>query len=339
MMDLKKLTMELADCDGVSGNEGNAAETAKKFLEPFVDECFIKNGNVIGRIGSGEKRLLIDAHIDQIGFVVTGITDDGFIKIGNVGGIDRRLLLAQQVVIHGKKAVDGVICSIPPHLEKDDPAVPKTDNIYIDTGYDGAGLREIVSLGDFISFAGHSQELLGTRITGHSLDDRCGVASLIYAAELLDKQIPNDISLYFMFSVQEEIGERGAKVGGFDIDPDIAVEVDVSFALTSDESPDKCGKLGKGPMIGISPSLSRRLSKDLMRIAAEKDIPYQTEVMSRLTGTNADQFSVTRGGCEAVTVSIPLRYMHTPVEVIDIRDVEYTGRLLAEFVKEAVCNG
>ena len=137
-----------------------------------------------------------------------------------------------------------------------------------------------------------------------------------------------------MFSVQEEIGERGAKVGGFDIDPDIAVEVDVSFALTSDESPDKCGKLGKGPMIGISPSLSRRLSKDLMRIATEKDIPYQTEVMSRLTGTNADQFSITKGGCEAVTVSIPLRYMHTPVEVCDMRDVESAVALIVKVAEE-----
>lgn len=341
MLDVKNTVAELADCVGVSGGEGSVAEAAMGLLSPYVDECSIVNGNVVGRLGSGEKRILIDAHIDQIGFIVTNLTDDGFVKVGNVGGIDRRLLLAQQVVIHGKSDVMGIICTIPPHLSKDESSVPEIDDIYIDTGYDKESLGEIVSIGDLISFSGKCVPLLGNRLTGHSLDDRCGVAALIYAASILcdNKILPNNCSVYFMFSVQEEIGERGAHFGAFDIDPHIAVAVDVSFGLTSGEKPEHCGELGKGPMIGISPSLSRRLSNLCIDIAKRKNIPYQLEVMNRLTGTNADQFSVNRGGCEAVTVSIPLKYMHTPVEVIDCSDVENTGILLAEFIKEVSENG
>ncbi len=341
MLDIKNTVAELADCVGVSGGESAAADAAMRLISPYVDECSVVNGNVIGRLGSGEKRILIDAHIDQIGFIVTSIVSGGFVKVGNVGGIDRRLLLAQQVVIHGKKDVVGIICTIPPHLSKDESSVPEIDDIYIDTGYSEEKLREIVSIGDLISFSGKCVPLFGDRLTGHSLDDRCGAAALIYAASRLhdDKILPNNCSVFFMFSVQEEIGERGAHFGAFDIDPHLAVAVDVSFGLTGGEKPEHCGELGKGPMIGISPSLSRRLSNLFIRIAEEKKIPYQLEVMNRLTGTNADQFSVNKGGCEAVTVSVPLKYMHTPVEVIDCEDVKNTGILLAEFIKEVSENG
>ena len=337
-MNLKQITMSLADAKGVSGDENEAAQLALSYLKEYTDDCCIKNGNVIGNFGvreDGKKHILIDAHIDQIGFVVSYITDDGFLKISNCGGIDRRLLLAQQVVVMGKKNIDGVICSIPPHLEKDDSKVPEISDICIDIGMTKEEAENIVSLGDKIVFRQKSSELLGDRITGASLDDRCGVAAILYALDKLKNEQVN-CSYTVLFSTQEEVGERGAKIGVFDIAPDIALAVDVSFALTSDDSELKCGKMGKGCMIGFAPTLDRELSKQLTEIAEKNNMPYQREIMSGETGTNADRFSVNCGGVKACTLSIPLKYMHTPVEVISMSDVENTGELIAAYIKEVM---
>ena len=159
-----------------------------------------------------------------------------------------------------------------------------------------------------------------------------GVASILYALELLSDQ-KYECSFSVVFSSQEELGERGAKIAAFDIDPDISLAVDVSFAYCIGDKESECGKMGQGPMIGISPSLSREISDDLIEISKNENIPYQLEVMNGLTSTNADQFSVNRTGCKACTVSIPLKYMHTPSEIIQIDDVENTGRLIAAYIR------
>lgn len=336
-MNLKETIIALSESSGASGNEQIAALTALGMLKEYCSDAEIRNGNVIGRFGSFEEglpSLLIDAHIDQIGFIVTYITDDGFIKIGNLGGIDRRLLPAQQVVIHGKKDIRGVICSVPPHLSDGDSGVLSIDDTAIDTGMSREELEKIVSYGDSITFDVKCRELLGNRITGGALDDRCGVASVLYTMDLL-KDCKTAYNVTVLFSTQEELGERGAKIGAYEINPDIAIAVDVSFAYAVGENESKCGYLKKGPMIGISPSLSREISERLIDTAEKRSIPYQIEVMNGLTSTNADRFSVNREGAKACTVSIPLRYMHTPVEVIDIDDVKLTGELIAEFIKEA----
>lgn len=336
-MNLKETVMLLADTAGASGNEAQAAEEALKILKKYCPDAQYKNGNVTGSFGEFNKNrphLLLDAHIDQIGMIVTYISDDGFIKVGNLGGLDRRLLPAQQVVIHGKSDIKGVISSVPPHLSNKDSSVLKFSDVCIDTGMTKPELEKIVSLGDSITFDVKCQELLGSRITGGALDDRCGIASILYALSLLENaKLKYNVTV--LFSSQEELGERGAKIGAYEINPDIAIAVDVSFAYSDGETAYKCGYLGKGPMIGISPSLSREISDELVNAAETSEIPYQLEVMNGLTSTNADRFSVNREGAKACTVSIPLRYMHTPVEVIDINDVELTGKLLAEFIKEA----
>mgnify|MGYP002715448657 CR=1 FL=1 len=339
-MNLENIIFTLADAYGVSGDENSAAQIALRYLKEYTDDCYIKNGNVIGNFGVREPKkphILIDAHIDQIGFVVTNITEDGFLKIGNIGGIDRRLLLAQQVIILGKQKITGIICSIPPHLSENEDEVPEISDICIDIGMTQEEAEKIVSLGDSVLFSQKCAKLLGDRITGAALDDRCGVASILNTLEMLKNTDLNytDLNCSFsvLFSTQEEVGERGAKIAAFDINPDIAIAVDVSFALTSDDSELKCGKLGKGCMIGISPSLDKELSKKMIAIAKENNIPYQIEVMSGTTGTNADRFSVNNDGVKSVTLSIPLRYMHTPVEVISLADVCSTSTLIAEYIK------
>lgn len=336
-MDLEKSIMSLADARGVSGDETAAAELALSMLKSYTDDCFIKNGNVIGRLGckGAKPHILLDAHIDQIGFTVTHITDDGFLKIAGCGGIDRRLLLAQQVTVLGSKPLDGVICAIPPHLETDESKVPEMEDICVDVGLSKARAEEMISLGDKIVFSSRCEKLQGDRVTGAALDDRCGVAVILRSLELVkDKALQCELTV--MFSTQEEVGERGAKIGAFDIEPDIAIAVDVSFALTSDDSELKCGKMGGGCMIGFSPVLDRELSQRFKAVAEKNDLPYQIEVMSGTTGTNADRFSVNKSGVKAVTLSIPLKYMHTPVEVISLSDVENTAQLIAAYITEVV---
>lgn len=334
-MELEKVIMSLADTSGVSGDEEKAAELALSYLKDYTDDCCIKNGNIVGHIGKkgGKPHVLLDAHIDQIGLVVTYITDDGFLKVSNCGGIDRRLLLAQQVTVLGKEPVTGIICAIPPHLSTDESSVPEMNDICIDVGMTKAQAEQVISLGDKIVFAVSCKKMLGDRITGAALDDRCGAAAILRALEILKGETLN-CEVTVLFSTQEEVGERGAKIGAFDIDPDIALAVDVSFALTPDDSELKCGKMGGGCMIGYAPTLDRELSKTLTETAKKKGLPYQTEVMSGETGTNADRFSVNKGGVKAATLSIPLKYMHTPVEVISVSDVENTAQLIAAYLME-----
>lgn len=332
-MNIKETLFELSETSGASGSEKNVSEKALEMLKKYCPDAVIKNGNVTGRFGTKNENLpelVLDAHIDQIGFIVTYITDDGFIKVGNLGGIDRRLLPAQPVVIHGKKDVKGVICSVPPHLS-DSNSVPSINDVAIDTGLTKSELEEIVSLGDTITFDVKCQQLLNNRVTGGAFDDRSGMTAILYALDLLRNK-PLKYNVTVIFSVQEELGERGAKTGAFEINPDIALAVDVSFAYAVGENELKYGKLGKGAMIGISPSLSRRISDSLIDTAQKNNIPYQIEVMNGLTSTNADQYSVSRDGAEACTISIPLRNMHTPVEVIDLEDIRYTGELISKFI-------
>lgn len=335
-MDLEKTIMSLADRDGVSGDEKAAAELALTYLKEYTDDCFIKNNNVIGRLGTkgGKPHVLVDAHIDRIGMVVTYITEDGFLKVSNCGGLDRRLLFAQQVTVLGKKPVTGIICSMPPHLEKDESKVPEMEDICIDIGMTKAQAEQAVSLGDKIVFSAHCQKMLGDKITGAALDDRSGVVAVLRALELVkDDNLQCEVTV--LFSAQEEVGERGAKIAAYEINPDVAIAVDVSFALTADDKEEKCGKMGKGCMIGFSPVLDRELSEKMKELAEKNSLPYQVEVMAGETGTNADRFSVNKVGAKAVTLSIPLKYMHTPVEVISLSDVENTARLIAAYLKEA----
>lgn len=335
-MDLEKTIIALSCAKGVSGDESEAAELALSMLKEFTEDCCIKNGNVIGHLGTkgGKPHILIDAHIDQIGLVVTHITEDGFLKISGCGGIDRRILSAQQVVVLGKEPVRGVICSVPPHLESDESKVPEMSEFCVDVGMSREQAEEKISLGDKIVFAPHCEKLLGDRLSGTALDDRCGVAAILRALDIV-KEEALQCEVTVLFSTQEEVGERGAKIAAFDIDPDIAIAVDVSFALTADDSELKCGKMSEGCMIGFSPTLDRGLSEKFREIAVKNELPFQTEVMSGSTGTNADRFSVNRGGAKAVTLSIPLKYMHTPAEVISLSDVENTAQLIAAYLKEA----
>ena len=248
------------------------------------------------------------------------------------GGIDPRILPGARVVVHGKRDLPGVISTLPPHLQKgeDGKKAAPIDELSIDLGLNAQAAKNLVAAGDCVTFAKHFTPLDGTRVSANCLDDRSGVAAVLLAAEQL-KDAPCRVTL--LFTAQEEVGTRGAKTALFDLGVDASVSVDVSFAYTPGCKARDCGVMGKGPMIGISPILDRQFSKELLDLAKENQIPYQTEVMAGRTGTNADAISICGGGIRCALVSIPEKYMHTPAEVVDTADVEQTAALLAAFVR------
>ena len=333
-MDLEQTITSLADSSGVSGDEKAAAELALSYLKNYTDDCFIKNNNVIGHLGvkGGKPHVLIDAHIDRIGMVVTHIDDDGFLKVGGIG-MDCRTLPAQSVTVFGREKVHGVVSTLPPHVADDGKKAARLSDISIDVGMTKEQAEEVISLGDLVVLDGMFSRLAGTKVCSPATDDRAGVAAVLYALELLkdEKDLPFRIAA--VFAAQEEAGIRGAGVAAYSVDPDYAIAVDVTFAVSSGVSSSEAGKLGKGGMIGVAASLSRELSEKLKAVAEEKEIPYQIEAMAGSTGTDADRISVSRGGVVTGLISIPQRYMHTPCEVLDTEDIKAAGRLIAEFVK------
>ena len=331
------LTAQLADLRGLSGRESAVGTACADLLRPFVPDAAFSNGSVLAHIGKSPEKptLLLCAHLDQVGFLVTDITPEGFLRIGSVGGIDRRLLLGQPVCVYGAEQLFGVISILPPHLLKGEQAVPDDAQLCVDLGVQSAEtLQGRVSRGDAVYFDTYCKELQQGFLTGSALDDRCGAAAVILAAEMLAKEPALPCNVTICLSGQEERGGRGAHLAAENENPDFALAVDVTFGMAHGEDAQECQELGKGPAIGISSVLSKSLSDALMQTAKRKDIPYQIEIMPASTGTDADTLALAPGGCEAGTVSIPLRYMHTPVEVIAVSDVEKTAQLLYEFAKE-----
>lgn len=339
-MDCKDLMMELSACVGVAGAESAVAQKCAGMLQDMGAQVTITPlGNLLATLrpaSADQPMVLLDAHIDEIGLIVTSVGEDGFLRVSNCGGVDRRLLLAQRVIIHGREEVYGIIASKPPHLEtaEEEKKVPEIDEIVIDTGLTGEQAKALISPGDMVTIDVEPTALLNGRICGKALDDRAGVAAVLRAVELL-RDKPLSCGLTVLLSAQEETGERGAKTGGFTAAPDIALAVDVSFAYTADADEHKCGKMGEGPMIGIAPTLTRAISEQFIELAKAEKIPYQLEVMGGETSTNADALGVAGRGAKTGLLSIPLRYMHTPIEVVQTDDVENTARLLAAFIEKA----
>lgn len=332
---INELIYRLCNTFSGPGNETAISTTIKKETSLYINNSYInKNNNVICQIGNpnSNRHILIDAHIDQISMVVTEIDKNGFINIAPCGGVDCRVLPGTTVYIHGKSMITGIVCSTPPHLSsKENNTFVKVESLIVDTGLSENKVNDLISIGDYISFTTKPQNLLGNKITAQALDNRAGVAALIRCMQMLKDQ-SLDCYVTFLFSTQEEIGSLGAKTTTFSLDPTESITVDVSFGNQPQVANEKCGILSKGPMIGIAPSLSRNMSNLLIKLAKENDIPYQIEIMSSSTGTTSDVITSSKCGIEGGILSIPMRYMHTPVEVIDTTDIEFTAKLLSLYV-------
>lgn len=337
-LDIKNALARLCGQYGPSGFEQPAAQVAAQLLVPLVDEVTTDTlGNVIGirRCGKpGAKTLLLDAHLDEVGLIVTGV-EDGFLRFRGLGGVDPRVLVDREVTVLTNPPIFGVVSCLPPHVQKsgDSDKAQPMNQLSIDIGMCQETAEKTVPIGTPIVYRQDCYPLGENEFCGKSLDDRSCFVTLLRAAELLkDKTL--DIDLVILGSVCEEVGGWGAGTAAFALAPDWCVAVDVTFGRTPDLSSDQCPcKIHKGPAIGMGPVIPRYMSDRFVDKAKAGEIPYQIEIMSGGTGTNGDDFQTAREGIATAVLSLPLKYMHTPIEVIGLDDVEQTARLLASFVE------
>lgn len=334
MEQIKQDLRVLCSAEGVGGQTA-ITNAAVQLLTPFVDEVEVDAmGNVLGLRHADRDcapTLLLEAHLDEIGFLVTHIDDNGFVYTAAAGGIDKRAVTAQPVIVFGDKPYYGVFCSTPPHLSGKDGELPDIGKCGIDIGLSGEEAKKHIPLGSRVSYAPHFTELNENVVSSKALDDRAGIAAILHCLRKIEEG-KHDVNVAVAFCVQEELGCRGVTPAVRRLQPDHAIVTDVSFALTPDADPRKCGKLGKGAMIGISPILSTAMTDRLLDLAKTNDIPYQYEVMGGSTGTDADRVTVGLMGIPTALLSIPQRYMHTPVETVDVRDIASVGHLMAAYI-------
>ena len=334
---MHKRLFALTQADGVSGDEGRAAAVAAEQLGLYCDVTIDRNHNVLGALRAGAKEsdvhVLLDAHLDEIGMIVTAIGDDGFVQAGCIGGVQARSLPGSEVVIHGREEVYGVFGAMPPHLQKADEAKSvDPDACYIDTGYPAEALKERIRLGDSISFIGKPALLLHGRLMSKAMDDRACCAILVRVAERLTAEPPR-CRVSICCNTKEEIGGQGARCAAFALRPTHAIAIDVTYADET-EKPKAAGcPLGSGAAVGIAANLSRPMFKSLLRVAEQHDIAHTIEVMTGATHTDADALCVSREGVPSAVVSLPLRYMHTPNEICDPADLDSIVELLVRYVQ------
>ncbi len=332
------LIKRLCNAYGV-GCVGDVASVIRNAVSPFADEVYTDAlGSVVAYRRCGKENaplIMLEAHMDEIGFIVTHVDDDGFVHVASCGGIDRRVLAATEVVVLAEEPLVGVFCSTPPHLSDGDNTVKPLEDMGIDVGLSAEEAKTRIPQGTRVAFLANAVTLGKHGICAKSLDNRAGCAAVIRALELLHNE-NIDVDVAALFAVQEEIGGAGASAAAFSVCPAAAIVTDVSFAATPDAPAHQCGVLSKGAMIGISPTLDRALTDRLVAHAKEHDISYQYEVMGGSTGTDADKITAVRQGIKTALLSIPQRYMHTPHELVDIRDVESVAQIMTLAVKEGV---
>lgn len=330
-MDVAEALMTLSAACGVSGQERGAVETARSLLEPLVDSVEITPmGNLVGVRKSPRqdaKTLLLDAHLDEVGLLVSGREGNLLRITDGAGGVDSRLLPGLVVKVLTPKPITGVI-TVPEKPEAQTEPYP-LDALFVDCGLDA---ETEVPVGTPVAYGTVPFRAGEDRIFGKSLDNRACFTALLRALEILrEEQLPVHVAV--LGSIQEECGGLGAQTGTFSLKPDAALVVDVTFGDSPDTPKDHGMALGSGAAIGYSPVLDREHTQRLRLLAQRHGIPYTQEVMEKSTGTNSMHTQIAGTGVPSALISLPLRYMHTPVEEISLGDLEAMARLVAEFIR------
>ena len=336
-MQIVPLLKKLSEARGVSGYEAEVRGIIAEEFGRYADEVQTdKLGNVIGlKKGEGEEprhRIMLAGHMDEIGLIVTK-PEQGFLHFTSVGGFDERTLLGQEVTVHGRKDLPGIIGSRPPHVlpEEEREKTIAMDKLFIDVGMGEEELERLVRVGDLVTLRRKFTQLQGDLVTGKAFDDRAAVASILVCLEGL-ASIRHVWDVYAVATVQEEVGLRGAITSAYGLAPDVGIAIDVTFGNQPGVSEAETLEMGKGPAIGFGPNIHPKLHQTLAEVAKELEIPYQVEPIPGQSGTDAWAIQVTREGIPTALLSIPLRYMHTSVETLSLKDVERTGRLMAGFI-------
>jgi len=342
--DALNLLKDLVEAPSPSGFESMVRKMLADRMAEYCDEVrHDVMGNVIGVLNAdAETRVMLAGHCDEIGLMLTNISDDGYLYVGSVGGQDPSLLLAQRVIIHNERGrVPGVIGRKPIHLmhaDKDEMGkAPKIHELWIDIGAkDKKDAQKAVAVGDYVTVDAGFLRLRNNIVAARAFDDRVGAFAVAEAMRrLAENKAKLKVAVFGVATTQEELGLRGARTSAYGVDPHAGIAVDVGFAsdhptinknITGDLS------LGKGPIIAKGPNINPVLGRVLLETARKKRIPHQIEAAPRATGTDANAIQMTRAGVAAALISVPNRYMHSPVEVVSLKDVENTSKLMAEGV-------
>ncbi|HCC78129.1 MAG: hypothetical protein A2X25_05015 [Chloroflexi bacterium GWB2_49_20] len=344
MNDILPFLKELLIAPGLSGFESPVSEIIQKEWKPLVDEISLSqlgslHGLCRGNLGAPRPSVLVATHMDAIGLMVTGL-QNGFLRFTDVGGVDPRVLPGQQVWVHasGPKAdphspLQGWVVQPSAHLlpEELENKVIQIENLFIDTSLSPEQVRQLVRVGDIVSFAQAPLDLNAETLAGHSLDNRAAVAALtICLQELKSRQHAWDI--WAVATVQEEVGLTGAYTSTFQLRPSLAIVIDTTWAKGPGSGDWNTFPLAKGPTLFWGPNIHPKLHKSFKELAEKLEIPCAVEITGRHSGTDAYATQVAADGIPTMAIGIPIRYMHTPVEVVALKDIRRTGRLVAEFI-------
>ena len=335
-MQPKEFLKEVTAIPGLSGNERKVAEYIRDKWEPLTDEVSITSTNsVIARKKGKGPSVVFAAHLDEIGLMVSRIEDDGSLRMVGVGGVDPRILPSMRASVLAENGrLTGVIGAKAPHLSTKEERSKNysMEELHIDLGVDASKVKELVKVGDEVQLEWRFTELLNNRIAVKTCDDRACVA-IIYRAMQLLQDMRHDADIYFVATCQEEIGALGARQTGYQIFPDYAVVLDVCHATTPDADPTRTHDL-TAVVASAGPYLQPVLRRKLMEVAEEQNIKVQTGVVSRGTFTDADAIEIAKSGIPTILLELPLKYMHTSVELIDTHVIDEAARLLACFAQK-----
>lgn len=337
-LETKELLKQMTEETGVSGFECKVAQLVKHAFQSVCDDVRTDVlGNVIGlRKGEGEgphPRIMLAGHMDEIGLMVIKIEDQGFLRFTSVGGVDQRTLISQEVIVHGKQDLLGLIGLKPPHLmdaEDRNKAIPMRDMV-IDVGMPVERVREVVSVGDLVTINRSFIELGKETVSCKAIDDRAAVAVIHECLKQLTR-LRHTADVYAVATVQEEVGLRGATVSAYGIEPDIGIALDVCHGAMPGVPEEDTAPMGKGPNLAFGANIHPKVFEQMTKVAKEYSIPYSTDPTPAGTGTDLWAIQVTRSGIPTALISLPSRYMHTSVETVNLTDVKMAGRLLALFI-------
>ena len=348
---LADLLRLLSEAPGPSGHEQPAALIVMKELARVADQVAVDAlGSVVALKRAtvsrpAGKKVLVAAHLDEVGLLVTRIEPGGFLRFTQLGTFDVRVLLGQEVLVHpgprqGRgpgRALPGVIGAKPPHFQtpEERAAVVPMSDLYIDIGMEESAVQRLVSVGDVATLRAPLVRLLGDRASGKAMDDRASVAVMVRALDLLRGR-PHGWDVYAVATVQEEAGRGylGAVTSAFRIRPDLAVVLDVTHADMPQAPEHKTFALARGPAVTVGPNVHPAVAARFLETAKRLEIPCQLEPIPGATGTDAVDIQVSGPGIPTGLVSLPTRYMHTPVETVSLLDMERLARLLCQFLAE-----
>lgn len=336
-MEYIKILEELTAFNAVSGFEEGMSVYMKGLFEKYCNHVEIdKFYNVIGckKGSNGNKKLLITAHFDEIGLLVKSIDENGYLKLAKIGGIDSKILLAHEVMVHGKKDIFGVIGAKPPHLLKPEETkkAVKLEDLYIDAGFDQESIKKFVSIGDPITLKSNPMVLNEKKFSSKALDNRCNMMTFLEIMERLHS-VKHEADIYFVATTQEEIEAVGAKIATFNLEPDLAMVIDTCHGEIPDCAKEEVYPLGKGPAIAIGPNMHRKMTDYLIALAKKEEIPFQIDVEAGDSGTEAWVTQTSKCGVPTLLISIPVKYMHTAIETIHLDDIKNTSILISKFIQ------